>query len=141
MDAANYSAYSGYAHLGAGLTVGMSSLAAGLAIGIVGDAGVRANAQQPRLFVGMILILIFAEALVRPDRGPGGCLHRRRQGQGTVLAIQHLDKMLHAGRVGAGRDLAHSLVLSFRDCRVTRSFCRRLSIWTGADELPNRINC
>ena len=52
MDAANYSAYSGYAHLGAGLTVGMSSLAAGLAIGIVGDAGVRANAQQPRLFVG-----------------------------------------------------------------------------------------
>lgn len=52
MDAASYSAYSGYAHLGAGLTVGMSSLAAGLAIGIVGDAGVRANAQQPRLFVG-----------------------------------------------------------------------------------------
>merc|ERR1719182_1230567 len=50
--AAKYSAYSGYAHLGAGLTVG-----------IVGDAGVRANAQQPRLFVGMILILIFAEAL------------------------------------------------------------------------------
>ncbi|CAE8731357.1 unnamed protein product, partial [Polarella glacialis] len=63
MDAATYSAYSGYAHLGAGLTVGMSSLAAGLAIGIVGDAGVRANAQQSRLFVGMILILIFAEAL------------------------------------------------------------------------------
>merc|ERR1719503_188547 len=58
-----YSAFLGYAHLGAGLTVGMSSLAAGLAIGIVGDAGVRANAQQPRLFVGMILILIFAEAL------------------------------------------------------------------------------
>merc|ERR550537_1694970 len=58
-----YSAYAGYAHLGAGLTVGLSSLAAGLAIGIVGDAGVRANAQQPRLFAGMILILIFAEAL------------------------------------------------------------------------------
>ena len=64
MDTPNtYSAFLGYAHLGAGLTVGMSSLAAGLAIGIVGDAGVRANAQQPRLFVGMILILIFAEAL------------------------------------------------------------------------------
>merc|ERR1711874_86350 len=58
-----YSSYSDYAHLAAGLTVGMSSLAAGLAIGIVGDAGVRANAQQPRLFVGIILILIFAEAL------------------------------------------------------------------------------
>lgn len=38
--------------------------APGLAIGIVGDAGVRANAQQPRLFVGMILILIFAEVLM-----------------------------------------------------------------------------
>lgn len=37
--------------------------AAGLAIGIVGDAGVRANAQQSQIFVGMILILIFAEAL------------------------------------------------------------------------------
>jgi V-type H+-transporting ATPase proteolipid subunit len=34
-----------------------------LAIGIVGDAGVRANAQQQQIFVGMILILIFAEAL------------------------------------------------------------------------------
>merc|ERR1712196_477768 len=63
MTSGDYSAYSGYAHLGAGLTVGMSSLGAGLAIGIVGDAGVRANAQQPRLFVGMILILIFVEAL------------------------------------------------------------------------------
>merc|ERR1712187_790696 len=58
-----YSSYSGYAHFSAGLTVGMSSLAAGLAIGVVGDAGVRANAQRPQLFVGMILILIFAEAL------------------------------------------------------------------------------
>ena len=37
--------------------------AAGFAIGIVGDAGVRANAQQEQIFVGMILILIFAEAL------------------------------------------------------------------------------
>merc|ERR1712043_91466 len=60
---ASYSAYEGYCHLCAGLTVGMSALAAGLAIGVVGDAGVRATAQQPRLFVGMILILIFAEAL------------------------------------------------------------------------------
>merc|ERR1719281_1023276 len=58
-----YSAYSGYAHLGAGLVVGLSALAAGLAIGVIGDAGVRCNARQPRLFVGMILILIFAEAL------------------------------------------------------------------------------
>ncbi|CAE8688767.1 unnamed protein product [Polarella glacialis] len=63
IHAPTYSAYAGYAHLAAGLTVGLSSLAAGMAIGVVGDAGVRANAQQPKLFVGMILILIFAEAL------------------------------------------------------------------------------
>jgi V-type H+-transporting ATPase proteolipid subunit len=37
--------------------------AAGYAIGIVGDVGIRANAQQERLFVGLILILIFGEAL------------------------------------------------------------------------------
>lgn len=49
--------------LASGLSVGLSGLAAGFAIGIVGDAGVRAIAQQPRLFVGVILILIFAEVL------------------------------------------------------------------------------
>lgn len=52
-----------FLQLGAGLSVGLSGLAAGFAIGIVGDAGVRGTAQQPRLFVGMILILIFAEVL------------------------------------------------------------------------------
>ena len=29
----------------------------------MGDAGVRAVAQQPKMYVGMVLILIFAEAL------------------------------------------------------------------------------
>jgi len=56
-------AYAAFLHLGAGLSVGLSGLAAGFAIGIVGDAGVRGTAQQPKLFVGMILILIFAEVL------------------------------------------------------------------------------
>ena len=62
----------GFIQVGAGLSVGLSGLAAGFAIGIVGDAGVRGTAQQPRLFVGMILILIFAEvlgiALLEPAR-------------------------------------------------------------------------
>jgi len=58
-----YTLYKGFVHLGAGLSVGLSGLAAGYAIGVVGDAGVRGTAQQPRLFVGMILILIFAEVL------------------------------------------------------------------------------
>jgi len=55
--------YTGFIQLGAGLSVGLAGLSAGFAIGIVGDAGVRGTAQQPRLFVGMILILIFAEVL------------------------------------------------------------------------------
>merc|ERR1711934_618040 len=59
----NYSSYSGYAALSAGLCCGMAGLSAGIAIGIVGDAGVRANARQPKLFIGVILILILAEAL------------------------------------------------------------------------------
>ena len=54
---------SGFLHLAAGLSVGLTGLAAGYAIGIVGDAGVRAYLQQSRVFVGMVLILIFAEVL------------------------------------------------------------------------------
>ncbi|KAG0174199.1 H(+)-transporting V0 sector ATPase subunit c [Apophysomyces sp. BC1034] len=61
--AKNQTLYSGFIQFGAGLAVGLSCLAAGIAIGITGDAGVRATAQQPRMFVGMILILIFAEVL------------------------------------------------------------------------------
>ncbi|KAE9551610.1 hypothetical protein FO519_005184 [Halicephalobus sp. NKZ332] len=59
----NYDLNSGFSHLAAGLTCGLCGLGAGYAIGIVGDAGVRGTAQQPRLFVGMILILIFSEVL------------------------------------------------------------------------------
>lgn len=44
--------YQGFVQLGAGLSVGLAGLSAGFAIGIVGDAGVRGTAQQPRLFVG-----------------------------------------------------------------------------------------
>eukprot|EP01094_Clydonella_sp_ATCC50884_P021117 TRINITY_DN4568_c0_g1_i1.p2 TRINITY_DN4568_c0_g1~~TRINITY_DN4568_c0_g1_i1.p2 ORF type:complete len:169 (+),score=54.95 TRINITY_DN4568_c0_g1_i1:289-795(+) len=63
IQSTGYTDFKGFAHFGSGLAVGLSGLAAGMAIGIVGDAGVRATAQQPKLFVGMILILIFAEAL------------------------------------------------------------------------------
>eukprot|EP01119_Soliformovum_irregulare_P021292 TRINITY_DN705_c0_g1_i1.p1 TRINITY_DN705_c0_g1~~TRINITY_DN705_c0_g1_i1.p1 ORF type:complete len:158 (-),score=42.72 TRINITY_DN705_c0_g1_i1:169-642(-) len=63
VEPTGYTTFQGFAALGSGLSVGLSGLAAGMAIGIVGDAGVRATAQQPKLFVGMILILIFAEAL------------------------------------------------------------------------------
>ncbi|VEL27491.1 unnamed protein product [Protopolystoma xenopodis] len=59
----SYTLEKSFNDLGAGLSVGLSGLAAGYAIGIVGDCGVRGYLKQPRLFVGMILILIFAEVL------------------------------------------------------------------------------
>jgi len=60
---ANYPLFSGFVHLGAGLACGITGMAAGYAVGLVGDAGVRAYVHQPRVFVGMVLILIFAEVL------------------------------------------------------------------------------
>ncbi|KAF1943685.1 V-type ATPase [Clathrospora elynae] len=60
---ATYSLYAGFMHMAAGLSVGLTGLAAGYAIGIVGDAGVRSFMSQSRIFVGMVLILIFAEVL------------------------------------------------------------------------------
>jgi hypothetical protein len=50
--------FNGFVQLGAGLSVGLAGLAAGFAIGIVGDAGVRGTAQQPRLFVGMVRFIV-----------------------------------------------------------------------------------
>jgi V-type H+-transporting ATPase 16kDa proteolipid subunit len=54
---------SAFLHLGSGIAVGMTGLAAGYTIGVVGDKGVRAYMEQSRIFVGMVLILIFGEVL------------------------------------------------------------------------------
>jgi len=82
-----YSQYNGFAHLAAGLCCGLCSLASGLAIGIAADAGSRAvgaqssmeaswkkmgftgdtggqvNSAGDALFVGTILIQVFASNL------------------------------------------------------------------------------
>ena len=63
MNGIDYKPDKAYSHLAAGLSCGLSSLGAGIAIGIGGDAGVRALGQTDKVFVGMMLILIFAEAL------------------------------------------------------------------------------
>ncbi|KAI1803725.1 V-type ATPase [Daldinia bambusicola] len=59
----SYSLFTGFMHLGCGLAVGFTGLAAGYCIGVVGDKGVRAYMEQSRIFVGMVLILIFGEVL------------------------------------------------------------------------------
>jgi len=58
-----YSLFAGFVHLGAGLSCGFTGMAAGYAIGIVGDSCVRAYINESKIFVTMVLILIFAEVL------------------------------------------------------------------------------
>lgn len=58
-----YPLAAGFIHLGAGISCGMTGIAAGYAIGLVGDSCVRAYVHEQRVFVAMILILIFAEVL------------------------------------------------------------------------------
>lgn len=55
--------HTNFLFLAAGISVGLSCLASGFCIGIVGDAGVRASGLQPRMYVGMMMMLIFAEVL------------------------------------------------------------------------------
>ena len=64
-----YSLFSGYAHLGSGLTVGLSNLATGLAMGMAGEIGVQDSARQPKLYIGMVLIWSFGSALGAPLPG------------------------------------------------------------------------
>ncbi|KAF9972036.1 v-type proton ATPase 16 kDa proteolipid subunit 2 [Actinomortierella ambigua] len=59
----SYSLFHGFVHLGAGLCVGLTGMSAGYAIGVVGDVCVRGYGSQPRLYVAMVLVLIFAEVL------------------------------------------------------------------------------
>ena len=49
--------------LAGGLCCGFSCLVSGYAIGLVGEHGVRAFAINEDFYVGLILILIFGEAL------------------------------------------------------------------------------
>lgn len=63
MKANDYSLYAGFIHLGAGMACGFTGLAAGYAIGFVGDSCVRAYVHESKVFVSMVLILIFGEVL------------------------------------------------------------------------------
>ena len=52
LKAKSYYRFDGYAHLSSDLACDLAKIFARMAIGIVGDTGVRANTQQPKLFVG-----------------------------------------------------------------------------------------
>lgn len=57
------SLFAGALHLSAGLIVGLACLSSGFAIGKVGEVAVRGFSRQPRLFFGLILLLVFSEII------------------------------------------------------------------------------
>jgi len=59
----DYTLFAGFTHLGAGIACGFTGMAAGYAIGHIGDSCVRAYVHESKVFVAMVLILIFAEVL------------------------------------------------------------------------------
>mmetsp|Transcript_31748 Transcript_31748/g.62396 ORF Transcript_31748/g.62396 Transcript_31748/m.62396 type:complete len:103 (-) Transcript_31748:42-350(-) len=75
---------------------GLALLQKGARIGAYGAcvaaddaAGVRANAQQPRLVIGVICILIFAKALVSSVSSVGWSWRLLQEGKGKGLCMPY----------------------------------------------------
>jgi len=63
VNSTGYPLYKGFAHFFSGICVGLSGYASGYCMGVVGNYGMKAVGKKPSLYMGLLLIIIFAEAI------------------------------------------------------------------------------
>ncbi|EAY19494.1 V-type ATPase, C subunit family protein [Trichomonas vaginalis G3] len=83
--------FDSYAHLAAGISVGLCGLASGMCIGVAGDAASRVMAEKPQLLMGAMLVLIFGEVLGLYGFIVACILSNKSDGRACYLDISQLN--------------------------------------------------